>query len=163
MKLATANTLQFIVISISALPCLRGPWADLDRIRSFCNAPRSAHGVCVDWQAWGIQCGLCWQATRDGLRHVPAGPPKSLRTRSTDTRQLRLSARRATISVGYVSTSIQTKTTRTTVLLNRNSPLRRAQSAGAGKNALPLPARGFRAGRGRGEWGWVGIGVGFAT
>ncbi len=140
MKLATASTLQFIVFSTSALSGFRRPGADLERIGGFCNAYRFAHGVSVDWQAWGTKSGLCWRATRDGLRHVPAGPPKSLSGEnclaivSTDTRQLRLSARRAPISFEYVFTSIQMKTTRITALLNRNSPTHRAPSAGAGKN-----------------------------
>jgi hypothetical protein len=162
VKLATANTLQFIVFSISALPGFRSPWADLERIACFCSAHRSARGVSVDWQTWGTKRGLCWQATRDGLRHVPAGPPKSLSREnpsalaSKDTRRPRLSARRAPIPAEYMSTGIQMTTTRITALLIRNSLLRRAPSAGAGKNALPLPARSLRGERAGGEgWGWV--------
>lgn len=158
VNLATANKLQFIASSISALPRFRGQWVDPDRIGGVCNARRSAHGPSVDWQVWGTKRGLCWRATRDGLRHVPAGPPKSpsgenpSTLASRDTRQLRFSARRATISVEYVSQSIQTKTTRETALLNRNSLLRRAPSAGAGKNAL-FSSRGLFA------RGVLGVGV----
>ena len=163
MNLATAKALQFIARSFSALLRWRGQRTHSERNVAICKARRSAPRFSVDWQASGIQCGLCWQATRDGLRQVPAGPPKSLSGEnpstlaSKDTRQLRLSARRATISVEYMSQSIQAKTTRETALLNRNSLLHRAPSAGAGKNALPLT----RACSSRGERaGGVGLGVG---
>ena len=155
MNLAITSTLQFIATySFSALPRFRGQWTD---------AGRSAHSLSVDWQVWGTKRGLCWRATRDGLRHVPAGPPKSLSGEnpstfaSTHTRKQRLSARRATISVEYVSQSTRTKTTRETALLNRNSVFASCPSAGAGKNALPLA----RACSSRGERaGGVGLGVG---
>ncbi len=147
MNLATAKALQFIARSFSALLRLRGQRTHSERDVAVCNARRPAPRFSVDWQASGIQCGLCWQATRDSLRHVPAGPPKSPHVEnpsgiaSRGTRQpagnRRFPARRATISVEYVSQSIQTKTTRETALLNRNSLLHRAPSAGAGKNALP--------------------------
>jgi hypothetical protein len=69
VNLAKANTLRFITAcSFSALLRIRGQWTD---------AGQSAHSLSVDWQAWGTKGGLCWRATRDGLRHVPAGPPKS--------------------------------------------------------------------------------------
>src|SRR5467141_1061000 len=112
----------------SALPRVRGERTDTNR---------SAHSLSVDWQAWGTKGGLCWRATRDGLRHVPAGPPKSyapenpLTPAPRDARQPRFPARTATISVEDVSQSIQTKTARETALLNRNSFFRCAPSAGA--------------------------------
>jgi len=118
----------------------------------------------VDWQAWGTKGGLCWRATRDGLRHVPAGPPKShapenpITPAPRDTRKPRFPARTATISVAYVSQSIQAKTSRETAPSNRNSHSRRAPSAGAGKNAL-FPSRSFSA---RGALG-VAVGVGFGV
>jgi len=137
VKLATANTLQFIASVLSALLRLRGCAAHpAEDTSSVSNAPRCASSLSADWQASGIHCGLCWQATRDGLRHMPAGPPKSPHVKNPSgiawrgTRQpagnRRFPARRATISVEYVSTTIQ-----------RN------------KRALPL-AQFFRA---RGSWG----------
>jgi hypothetical protein len=169
VKLATANTPQFIASVLSALLRLRGQRTHSERNVAVCNAPRSAPRFSVDWQASGIQCGLCWQATRDGLRHVPAGPPKSLHVEtpsgiaSRGTRQPggnpRSPARRATISVEYVSQSIRTKTTRETTPLNRNSLLHRARVPGPEKMRSLSPARALRAGRGRGEWG-LGFAVG---
>ena len=78
MKLAIEQTLQFIG-SLSVLFCCLDPKAHSDGKGggSFTDASRSLSGLSVDWQAWGIQSGLCWQATRDSVRHVPAGPPKS--------------------------------------------------------------------------------------
>ncbi len=131
--------LQVDFTGLLALTRIRGQWT---------NAGRSAHSLSADWQAWGTKSGLCWRATRDGLRHVPAGPPKSTSGENPsalafgDTRQPYFPTRRATISVEYVSQSIQAKTTRQTAVLNRNLLLRRAPSAGAGKNAL-FSSRGF--------------------
>jgi hypothetical protein len=155
VKLGLTNMPQVSTNSFSALPCVRGERADADR---------SAHSFSVDWQAWGTQSGPCWRAPRDGVRHVPAGPPKSCVTENQsklvprDGRKLRLSARRATISVDYASQSIRTKTSRETALLNRKSLSPRAPSAGAGKNAL-FPSRSFSA---RGALG-VAVGVGFGV
>jgi hypothetical protein len=155
VKLGKTKAVQFIASDISALSPVRGQWAD---------AGRSVHGLSVDWQAWGTKGGLCWRATRDGLRHVPAGPPKSralenpLTPLPRDPHKQRLSARRATIPVEYVSQSIQAKTARETAPLNRNPLSGRAPSAGAGKNAL-FPSRSFSA---RGALG-VGFGVGFGV
>jgi hypothetical protein len=162
VKLGLANMLQVGSTRFSALTCIRGRWA---------KAGFSGHSLSVDWQAWGTKGGLCWRATRDGLRHVPAGPPKSpgvdnpLVIASRDTRQpagpLRFPARIGTISVEYVSQSIQTTTTRETALLNRKSFLRCAPSAGVGKNAL-FPSRGIIA---RGFLGLplgLVLGLGFA-
>lgn len=161
MKLATANTLQFIASVLSALLRLRGCAAHAaECTRGVSNARRCANSLSVDWQAWGIHCGLCWQATRDGLRHVPAGPPKSCATENPltpaprDTRHLRLSARRATISVEYVSQSVWTKTTRETALFDRESFLRCALTAGAGKKCAPSRPRVVFA---RGEGGGSGV------
>jgi hypothetical protein len=129
VDLAKANALQFIAAySFSALLRFRGQWTDL----------LSAHSLSVDWQAWGTKGGLCWRATRDGLRHVPAGPPKSCALENPltpfpkGTRKLRLSARRATIPFEYVPQGIQAKTARETAPSNRNLLSRRAPSAGAG-------------------------------
>jgi len=132
-----------------------GQWTD---------AGRSAHGLSVDWQAWGTKDGLCWRATRDGLRHVPAGPPKSRsgknpsKPTARDARKPRFPARTATISVEYLSQGIRAKTARETALPNRNPLLRRAPSAGAGKNAL-FSSREITA---RGVLG-VAVGVGFGV
>jgi hypothetical protein len=137
------------------LPCVQGERAD---------AGRSAHSLSVDWQAWGTKGGLCRRATRDGVRHVPAGLPKSPAREnpsSPDPRELRkprFPARTATISVEHLSQGIWAKTARETALPNRNSHLRRAPSAGAGENAV-FPSRGFSA---RGALG-VAVGVGFGV
>jgi hypothetical protein len=139
----------------SALPRVRGERTDTDR---------SAHSLSLDWQAWGTKGGLCWRATRDGLRHVPVGPPKSralenpLTPLPRRTRKQRLSAHRATISVEYLSQGIRAKTERETAPSNRNLLFRRAPSAGAGKNAL-FSSRGIIA---RGVLG-VAVGVGFGV
>ena len=128
VKLGPANMLQVGPTRFSALPRIPGERAD---------AGRSAHSLSMDRQAWGTKGGLCWRATRDGLRHVPAGPPKSRAHENpsspdpTDLRKQRFPARRATISVEYRSKCIQRKTARETALPNRNSLLRRAPSAGA--------------------------------
>jgi len=141
VKLGLANMLKVGSTRFSALPRVRGKRTDTDR---------SAHSLCVDWQAWGTKGGLCWRATRDGLRHVPAGPPKSCTYKNPsspdpkDLRKQRFPARRATISVEYVSKSIQAKTARETAPSNRNPLSGRAPSAGAGKNAL-FPSRSFSA------------------
>jgi hypothetical protein len=155
VKLGPINMLQVGFTRLSTLPCVQGERAD---------AGRSAHRLSVDWQAWGTKGGLCWRATRDGLRHVPAGPPKSRAHENpsspdpTDLRKPRFPARRATISVEYRSKGIQAKTTRETAPSNRNPLLRRAPSAGAGKNAL-FPSRSLFA---RGALG-VAVGVGFGV
>ncbi len=155
MKLGLANMLQVGSTRFSALTRIRGQWT---------NASRSAHGFSVDWQAWGTKGGLCWRATRDGLRHVPASPPKlyapgnALTPAPRDARKLRLSVRRATIHVAHVSQSIQAKTTRETAPSIRNPLFRRAPSAGAGKNAL-FSSRAIFA---RGALG-VAVGVGFGV
>ena len=155
VKLGLTNTRQVGPTGLPALPCAQGERADVGR---------SAHSLSVDWQAWGAKGGLCWRATRDGLRHMPAGPPKSRAHENPslpDPRDLskqRFPARRATISVEYVSQSIQATTARETAPTNRNSHLRCAPSAGAGENAL-FPSRGFSA---RGALG-VAVGVGFGV
>ena len=147
--------LQVGTTRLSALPCFQGEPADADR---------SARSLSVDWQAWGTKGGLCRRATRDGLRYVPAGPPKSPARENAsspdprDLRKRRFPAHRATISVEYRYKGIPGKTTRETALPNRNSHLRCAPSAGAGENAL-FPSRGFSA---RGALG-VAVGVGFGV
>src|SRR5260370_6753536 len=153
VKLGPPNMLQVGPASLSGLPCVQGEGTD---------AGRSAHSLSGDWQAWGTKGGLCWRATRDGLRHVPAGPPKSCTYKNPsspdpkDLRKQRFPARRATISVEYVSKSIQAKTARETAPSNRNPLSGRAPSAGAGKNAL-FPSRSFSA---RGALG-VAVRAGF--
>ena len=155
VKLGPTNMLQVGITRLSALPCVQGEWAD---------AGRSAYSLSVDWRAWGTKGGLCWRATRNGLRHVPAGPPKSRSRKnpskpaSRDTRKPRFPARRATISVENRSKGIQAKTTRETAPSNRNPLSGRAPSAGAGKNAL-FPSRSLFA---RGVLG-VAVGVGFGV
>ena len=155
VKPGPTSMLQVGPTGISALPCVQGERAD---------AGRSAHSLSVDWQAWGATGGLCWRATRDGLRHVPAGPPKSPAHENPsspdprDLRKQRFPARRATISVADLSQSIQANTARETAPSNRNPLSGRAPSAGAGKNAL-FPSRSFSA---RGVLG-VAVGVGFGV
>jgi hypothetical protein len=155
VKLGPTNMLHVGTTCLSALPCIQGERADADR---------SAYSLSVGWQAWGTKGGLCWRATRDGLRHVPAGPPKSRSRKnpskpaSGDTRKPRFPARRATISTEYLSQGIWAKTARETAPSNRNSLLPLAPSAGAGKNAL-FPSRSFSA---RGALG-VAVGVGFGV
>jgi len=173
VKLAITAALQFIASVFSALLRFRGCAAHAAAECAIGVSPiLCASSLSVDWQASGIQCGLCWRATRDGLRHVPAGPPKSPQVENPSGSASRgahqpagyprFPAHRATISVEYVSQSIRTKTTRETAPLNRNLLLHRAPSAGAGKNALPLAracsSRGERAG-GVG----LGVGVGFGV
>jgi len=156
VKLGLANMLQVGSTRFSALIRIRGQWTD---------AGRSAHSFSVDWQAWGTKGGLCWRATRDGLRHLPAGPPKSRGHENLssldprDLRKQRFPARRATISVEYVSQSIRAKTARETAPSIRNLHSRRAPSAGAGKNALFSSRRIFA----RGEVLGVAVGVGFGV
>jgi hypothetical protein len=153
VKLGLANIPQVSTTRFPALIRVQGQWTD---------AGRSAHSLSVDWQAWGTKGGLCWRATRDGLRHVPAGPPKSCACENLSkpaprgTGKTRFTARRATISLEYLSQSIPAKTMWENAPLDRNSLLQRAPSAGAGKNAL-LRSRSFSA---RGVLG-VAVGVGF--
>ncbi len=159
MKLELTNILQAGSTPFSALPRARGQWTD---------AGRSAHGLSVDWQAWGTKGGLCWRATRDGLRHVPAGPPKSPDTgnrprflssaASQPPVYRRFPAHTSIIFDQQPRTSIPTKKTREINPKNQNCALSGAQSAGAGKNAL-FPSRGFFA---RGVLG-VAVGVGFGV
>ncbi len=148
---------------LSAFPRFRGQWTD---------AGRSAHSLSVDWQAWGTKGGLCWRATRDGLRHVPVGPPKSHNTGnqpkflSIGTPQppvyRRFPARTATIFLQCVSQGIPAKRSRGNAPSNRNSLLRCAPFAGAGKNAL-FPSRVFLARVVLGVAVGVGFGVGVRT
>ena len=150
VKLGLTNRLQVGSTRFPALTRIRGQWTD---------AGRSAHNLSVDWQARGTKRGLCWRATRDGLRHVPAGPPKSRAHENTsklaprDARKLRFPAHRATISVEYFPQNIQAKTTRGNALVERNSVFGCARCAGAGKNAL-FSSRGILA------RGVLGVGVG---
>jgi hypothetical protein len=159
VKLGPTNMLQVGTTRLSALSCVQGERAD---------AGRSAHSLSVDWQAWGTKGGLCWRATRDGLRHVPAGPPKSRSLKNPskpaarDAREPRFPARTATISPEYLSQGIRAKTARETALPNRNPLLRHAPSAGAGKNAL-FPSRSFSARGALGVAAGVGFGAGVRT
>jgi hypothetical protein len=156
MKQAITQTLQIIAGYLSALFSALGQRKVSASKGGVTAASRSNPGPSMDWQAWGTQSGLCWRATRDGLRHLPAGPPKScapenrLTPAPRDARQPRFPARRATISVEYLSQGIRTKTARETALLNRNSFLRCAPTAGAGKKCAPSRPRALFASRGEG-------------
>jgi len=159
VKLEKTTAVEFIASGISALPRVRGQRTD---------AARSAHSLSVDWQAWGTKGGLCWRATRDGLRHVPAGPPKSPDPRN----QTRFEPRGASqppvprrfpapariFFLRQGRCSISTNKTLEIASINRNWILSGAPSAGAGKNAL-FSSRGIFA---RGVLG-VAVGVGFGV
>ncbi len=159
VKLGWANMLQVGFALLSALARVRGQWTD---------AGRSAHSLSVDWQAWGTKGGLCWRATRDGVRHVPAGPPKSPNTgnqprfvprgASQPPVPRRFPARTRIVFDQQPRTSISTKKTREINSKNDICVLSRAPSAGAGINAL-FPSRSFSA---RGALG-VAVGVGFGV
>jgi hypothetical protein len=161
VKLGKTKAVEFIARGISALPRVRGQRTD---------AARSTHGLSVDWQAWGTKSGLCWRTTRDGLRHVPAGPPKSPDTRnqprfvsrnkSQAAVPLRFPAPTRIVFLRQGRSSILTNKTLEIASVNRNWILSGAPSAGAGKNAL-FPSRSFFA---RGVLGVaVGVGVGFGV
>ena len=159
MKLGPTNMLQVGPTRFSASPRVRGQWTD---------AGRSAHGLSMDRQAWGTKGGLCWRATRDGLRHVPAGPPISLNTGNQPKFLLRgasqlpvprrFPARTRIVFDQQPHTSASTKKTREINSKKEICVLSRAQSAGAGTNAL-FPSRSFTA---RGVLG-VAFGVGFGV
>ena len=159
MKLGLANMLQKAGSTrLSDLPRIRGQWTD---------AGRSAPSLSMDWQVWGTKGGLCWRATRDGLRHVPASPPKSPDARN----QPRIASRGASQRPVYRRfpaparifflrqgrCSISTNKTLEIAAINRNWILSGAPSAGAGKNAL-FSSRGIFA---RGVLG-LPLGLGFA-
>src|SRR6266852_8102548 len=159
VKLGEANMLQVGFAHLPALLRVRGQWTD---------AARSAHSLSVDWQAWGTKGGLCWRATRDGLRHVPAGPPKSPNTgnqpkflsRGTSQPPVyrRFPAHTRIVFLWQGPNSISTNRTPEIASINRNWILSGAPSAGAGKNAL-FSSRGIVA---RGVFG-VAVGVGFGV
>ena len=159
VKLGPTNMLQVGSTRLSASPCVQGERAD---------AGRSAHSLSVGWQAWGTKGGLCWRAPRDGVRHMPAGPPKSLETgnqprfeprgASQPPVPRRFPARTRIVFAQQPRTSISTKKTREINSKNEICVLCRAPSAGAGKNAL-FPSRSFSA---RGALG-VAVGVGFGV
>jgi hypothetical protein len=159
VKLGPTSMLQVGPTGHSALPCVQGERAD---------AGRSAHSLSVDWQAWGTKGGLCWRATRDGLRHVPVGPPKppdtgnqprfESRGASQHPVPRRFPARTRIVFDHQPRTSISTKKTREINSKNETCVLSGAPSAGAGENAL-FPSRSFSA---RGALG-VAVGVGFGV
>ena len=159
MKLGLANIPQVSTPRFPALIRVQGQWTD---------AGRSAHSLSVDWQAWGTKGGLCWRATRDGLRHVPAGPPKSLNTANQKKILMKGTSqppvyRRFPAHTGIVfdqqpRASISTKKTREINSKNQNCVLLGAPSAGAGKNAL-FPSRSFSAREVLGVAVGVGLGV----
>jgi len=159
VKLGKTKAVEFIAGSISALPRFRGQRTD---------AARSAHSLSVDWQAWGTKGGLCWRATRDGLRHVPVGPPKSPNARnqpriasrgaSQPPVPRRFPARTRIVFDQQPDTGISTKKPREINPKNENCVLSGARSAGAGENAL-FPSRSSIA---RGALG-VAVGVGFGV
>ena len=76
VKQAITQTLQIIAGYLSAL-FSAGQRGVSARKGGVTATSRSNPGLSMDWQAWGTQGGLCWRATRDGLRHLPAGPPQS--------------------------------------------------------------------------------------
>jgi len=159
VKPGMANLLKVGCTRISALPCVQGERTD---------AGRSGHSLSVDWQAWGTKSGLCWRTTRDGLRHVPVGPPKSpdsgnrprflSRAASQPPVYRRFPAHTRIIFDQQPRSSISTKKTREINPKNQNCASSGALSAGAGKNAL-FPSRSFSA---RGVLG-VDLGVGVRT
>ena len=145
--------------------------ANRKRMCAVSDLHESAHGLSVDRQAWGTKRGLCWRATRDGLRHVPAGPPESRYTKDSSRIGLRdarrpagkprYSARTATIFLRYVSQAGPLLTSPRIAPIAQKSVSDSAPSAGAGKNA-PFSSRGFFA---RGVLGLqlgFGVGWGFA-
>jgi hypothetical protein len=148
MKQAITQTLQIIAGYLSALFSALGQRKVSASKGGVTAASRSNAGPSMDWQAWGTQSGLCWRATRDGLRHVPAGPPKSHRVEPSPvialrgTRRIagprRFPARRATIFLRHVSQSSSITRAREIALVTRNSVFDCGPSAGAGKNA-PSP------------------------
>jgi hypothetical protein len=143
VKLGLANIPKLSTTRFTALTRFRGQRTDADR---------SAHGLSVDWQAWGTKGGLCWRATRDGLRHVPAGPPKPTDTgnqprfESSGASQHpvpgRFPARTRIVFDHQPRTSISTKKTREINSKNEICVLSGAPSAGAGINAL-FPSLGI--------------------
>jgi hypothetical protein len=163
MKLAIEQTLQFIG-SPSVLFCCLDPKAHSDRKGggSVTDASRSLSGLSVDWQAWGIQSGLCWQATRDSVRHVPAGPPKSAFDGLTSAITLegtpkpggkpRFPARTTILFGPQASLGMPTRKTRgtTSQIENRISALPLLPGLEKMRSLFP---RDLCAGRGRGEWG----------
>jgi len=164
MKLAIKQTFRFIAGSLSALLRCLDPKVHWDRKggSSFTDARRSLTGLSVDWQAWGIQSGLCWQATRDSVRHVPAGPPKSASAISASARTTegtpkpagkpRFTARTAILFDSQGSIGIPTSRTRKIAfqIENRFSALPLLPGLEKMRSLFP---RDLCAGRGRGEWG----------
>jgi len=164
MKLAIKQTLRFIAGCLSGLLRCLDPKVHWDRKGggSVTDARRSLAGLSVDWQAWGTQSGLCWQAPRDSVRHVPAGPPKSHRAAYSSARALSSTCQPA-VNRRF--------TARTPILFDRQGsigiPTSRKREIAAQIeirfSALPLlPGldkmrslfpRDLCAGRGRGEWG----------
>jgi hypothetical protein len=159
VKLRLANIPKASTTRFPALTLFLGQWTD---------AGRSAHSLSVDRQAWGTKGGLCWRATRDGLRHVPAGPPKppdtgnqprfESRGASQHPVPRRFPALTRIVFDHQPCTSISTKKTREINSKNEICVLSGAPAAGAGKNAI-FPSRSFSA---RGAHG-VAVGVGFGV
>jgi hypothetical protein len=163
MKPAIKQTLQFMG-SLSVLFRCPDPKAHSDRKGggSVTDASRSLTGLSVDWQAWGIQSGLCWQAPRDSVRHVPAGPPKSRCAECvpaiapTGTHTIagnrRFPARTAILFDNQGSIGIPTSRTREIAfqIENRFSALPLLPGLEKMRSLFP---RDLCAGRGRGEWG----------
>jgi hypothetical protein len=162
MKLAIKQTLQFIG-SLSVLFSCLDPKAHSDHKGggSVTDAIRSVSGLSVDWQAWGIQSGR-WQATRDSVRHVPAGPPKldcaecvpAIGPRGTRTPagNHRFPARTTIFFHQQGSTGIPTPRTRRNGSQIENLLLALPLLPGLEKMRSLFP-RDLCAGRGRGEWG----------
>jgi hypothetical protein len=163
MKLAIKQTLQFIA-GLSALFRCLDPKAHSDRKGggSVTDTNRSLPGLSVDWQAWGTQRGLCWRATRDSVRHVPAGPPKSVRFVPASAMSLediskpagkpRFPAPTAIFLDRQGVVGIPTRKTRGTAPQSDNCLSVLPLLPGLEKTRSLFP-REVRAGRGRGEWG----------
>lgn len=163
MKLAIKQTLRFIG-GLSALLCCPDPEVHSDRKGgdSVTDAIRSLLGLSVDWQAWGRQRGLCWRATRDSVRHVPAGPPNSACAECASVIApssscqpavyRRFPARTAIFLDRQGVVGIPTRKTRGTApqIENRFSALPLLPGLEKMRSLFP---REVCAGRGRGEWG----------
>jgi len=162
MKQAITQTLQAIAGYLSALLCTLGQRSVSDRKGGVTVACRSFAGPQSDRQAWGTKRELCWRATRDSVRHVPAGPPKSdcaecvpaigpRRTRTTAGNH-RFPARTAIFFHQQGSTGIPTPRTRRNGSQIENRIWALPLLPGLEKMRSLFP-RDLCAGRGRGEWG----------
>jgi hypothetical protein len=175
MKQAMTQTLQIIAGYLSALFSALGQRKVSASKGGVTAASRSNAGPSMDWQAWGTQSGLCWQATRDGLRHVPAGPPKSHRVEPSPvialrgTRRIavprRFPARRATIFLRHVSQVQFAEKSAGNRVCDSKFGFRLCPICRGRKKCAPSRPRALFASRGEGGGSgvWVsGLGLGFA-